>query len=536
MLRLLAIALLVATVAGKRRKSEWTPGDPLNDLVDAAVPGAAAGTKPTLRASAPLPSFRDEMAAEAAAAHVGGGNEAAAAPLAAAAPAPAASGAAAIRGQWGAPPAARTKPARRGEQHQKPHQQPAAPPPPEPRLPADYHARGRKCAAPGACTDGCVVTPGAFVWRDTAGRKIECHGGGFVMPGQAGAPTDRYLWYGETSKEEAILFPERAGVNLYSSFDLAHWHFEGTVLTQAHFNGTALPASQAMHKGNADEGADYVGPWKLERPKVVWCAKTKRFVLWVRCFVVRGRRRPRRPPLPPLSQVHVDHPANNVKQWPKYAIRHVGVATARAPAGPWTLKSVFKPDGHHSLDLTLHQDPVSGDAYLARVIREGHSDYIAVSRLDPTSMTDTVGGVVSTVPTEEREAPAMFVLNGKLRMLASEQSGWLPNSMDARMGPEHLNDTKAEWPSLGNPTVHPDYSNGAYSRDSLNTQPTAVISHCDAAGKPYLVYVGDRWNFKLDETLKLATYVFLPVEVEDSTGRFAVRWRASWNSAYPWGL
>jgi beta-galactosidase len=103
------------------------------------------------------------------------------------------------------------------------------------------------------------------VWKDTEGRPVNAHGGGLLHH------EGTYFWYGEI-KEGKTYLPEVnaswggtrvdvVGVSCYSSKDLLNWKFEGNVLP-------------------AKPGTDLDPKVVLERPKVVYNAKTKKFVMW----------------------------------------------------------------------------------------------------------------------------------------------------------------------------------------------------------------------------------------------------------------
>ena len=141
-------------------------------------------------------------------------------------------------------------------------------------------------------------------WNDTDGNRIEAHAAGMLQ-----APNSRWYWYGESKKVPQL---DQHGVNLYSAPDIAGpWAYEGCVLNQS----TILVPGQS-------------GPFIIERPKVLYNAKTSTYVMWF----------------------HLDTP--------DYKFAHVGVATASRPQGPFKFVNAFLPDGMKSLDMSLFRDPL----------------------------------------------------------------------------------------------------------------------------------------------------------------------------------
>ena len=134
-----------------------------------------------------------------------------------------------------------------------------------------------------------------------------------------------YYWYGEYKKGETIL-PEWAtwecyrtdvtGVSCYSSKDLLNWKFEGIV----------LPAVKD------DEKHDLHPSKVLERPKVIYNEKTKKFVMWA----------------------HVESA--------DYSKACAGVAVSDSPTGTFTYVGSFRPNGAMSRDKTVFVDD-NGKAY-----------------------------------------------------------------------------------------------------------------------------------------------------------------------------
>jgi hypothetical protein len=105
------------------------------------------------------------------------------------------------------------------------------------------------CAAAVLAADA-IFRPGQL-WPDNNGVHINAHGGGVLY--HEGV----YYWFGE-SRDRGT-----RGVSCYSSKDLYNWKDEGLALDVAQ----ADPASVAA-RGNA-----------IERPKAIYNAKTRKFVM-----------------------------------------------------------------------------------------------------------------------------------------------------------------------------------------------------------------------------------------------------------------
>ena len=214
-------------------------------------------------------------------------------------------------------------------------------------------------------------------WNDTKGERIESHAAGMLQ-----SPTDkRWYWYGE-SKKTADLSDH--GVNCYSALDIAGpWTNEGSVLGQ----------SQVKIPGKT-------GPFVIERPKVIYNAATKTFVMWFHLddtgYQVTIEAESREAAVGgrvgwrsmgsleggaagvgvlccgwcPLSHTHTrpSSPAPPIflSLLPPFQFRHAGVAVSSSPSGPFTFTHALQPDGIPSLDMSLFLDPVDGTAYFIR--------------------------------------------------------------------------------------------------------------------------------------------------------------------------
>ena len=91
-------------------------------------------------------------------------------------------------------------------------------------------------------------------WPDADGQHINAHGGCILKHG------DTYYWYGEQRPDRGSTMD--VGISVYSSKDLAHWHREGVALS-----------------ASSEAGSDIERGCIMERPKVLFCPKTQRFVI-----------------------------------------------------------------------------------------------------------------------------------------------------------------------------------------------------------------------------------------------------------------
>ncbi len=300
-------------------------------------------------------------------------------------------------------------------------------------------------------------------WNDTDGNRIEAHSAGFLRAG-SGADA-RWYWYGESKKTGNL---SEHGVTCYSSASLAGpWKFEGQVVSQ---NDIEVPGRS--------------GPWVVERPKVLYNEKTKKYVMWF----------------------HLDESG--------YKFRHTGVATADSPEGPFTFLYGFQPDGIPALDMNLYQD-TDGQAYF---VRSCDNQYLGISRLSSDYLNST--GVINKC--DRREGMALFRLpNGTLYMITSHLTGWNPNPLALyRAAGATLDDP--QWVDMGNPTG---------SATSFNSQPTFVVQVTDDQGKSYPIYMADNWVHGGPEGLIDAAYIWLPIEFDGN--QVKIEERAQWDLAKP---
>ncbi|MBQ9232102.1 MAG: family 43 glycosylhydrolase [Prevotella sp.] len=302
------------------------------------------------------------------------------------------------------------------------------------------------------------------VWLDDEGNIINAHGGGLLYH------DGTYYWYGEYKQGETVL-PEWAtwecyrtdvtGVSCYSSKDMYNWHFEGIVL-----GAEKVDSLHDLHTSKV-----------VERPKVIYNAKTRKFVMWM----------------------HIDSA--------DYTKACAGVAVSDSPTGPYTYLGSFRPNGEMSRDQTLFVDD-DGKAYHICSSEDNATMYIhllAEDYLKPTS-THTRNFVQ-----KYREAPAVFKYKGKYYLLTSGCSGWDPNVADMAVADSML----GEWTSLGNPCVGKNADKTFYGQ-STYVQP--IVGHPDL-----WIAMFDKWR-KTD--LPDSRYIWLPLRFEGDTPKIV--WHEAW--------
>ena len=143
------------------------------------------------------------------------------------------------------------------------------------------------------------------IWNDTNGKPVHAHGAGLWV--DASQTPSMYYMVGASIKNSPGNTALSQFITLYNGTDLQHWDFVGNILANT---SMSVPGAK--------------GPWRIERPKIVQCSGTKKFVMYW----------------------HLDTAS--------FSIGHVGVAVADTIEGPWTFSHSFQPDGQRSLDMGLY--------------------------------------------------------------------------------------------------------------------------------------------------------------------------------------
>eukprot|EP01088_Endostelium_zonatum_P016282 TRINITY_DN4337_c0_g1_i1.p1 TRINITY_DN4337_c0_g1~~TRINITY_DN4337_c0_g1_i1.p1 ORF type:complete len:343 (-),score=67.15 TRINITY_DN4337_c0_g1_i1:16-1044(-) len=301
------------------------------------------------------------------------------------------------------------------------------------------------CANP----EDTVIYP-RTVWRDENRQVIHAHGGGMYLDKKSHPNQTKYYWVGTSIKIPGAFLSE--GINLYSSFDLQNWKYEGMIFKNISIHGMSQP-----------------GPYRIERPKILFNERTNKFVLWF----------------------HLDTAS--------FSLTSVGVATSSVITGPYQFHAGFKPDGQASYDMTVYQDP--HDPHSAFLVRSVNNAYAGISKLSPDYLNTT--GIISAGPRIEGQSLWYNPHLAKTFLLGSHLTGWSPNPASLNVGSTQYIENHTAWKFIGNPTNNPT---------SFNTQSAFVFEYVHPNGKRLFILMADDWMYP---NVQNADYVWLPILQRD---------------------
>ncbi|MGV2884980.1 AbfB domain-containing protein [Paenibacillus taichungensis] len=288
-------------------------------------------------------------------------------------------------------------------------------------------------------------------WLDTAGNPIQANSGNILKVGST------YYWYGEHAVGGKF-----DSVNVYTSTDLKNWTFSNAILTKD--SATELASS------------------KIERPKVIYNAATKQYVLWA-------------------------HYENGTD----YNLGRVAVATSSTPNGKFTYEGSFRPLDYESRDMTVFVD-TDGTGYLITASRKngGANDTMAIFKMN-TSYTGVESFVGWQFENAYREAPAVVKKGNRYYLFTSQAAGWYPNQ-GAYATASSMTGTWSALTPYGNPSAF-----GSQIHD---------IATITGSNSTSYIYMGDRWNpLNLGEH----KHIWLPLTLNDSNGTASLEWYKEWN-------
>lgn len=345
------------------------------------------------------------------------------------------------------------------------------------------------------------------LWPDDNGVHINAHGGGVLYHDGA------YYWFGEHKVAGRRGNSAQVGVHVYSSTDLYNWKDEGI----------ALPVVD-------EQGHDIERGSVIERPKVIYNEKTKKFVMWFHLELkgqgyaaARTALAVADKPTGPYTYIRSLRPHAGV--WPSNVGKAKQGPTSDEGMERWSneweqtaargriLRRDFE-GGQMSRDMTLFVDD-DGRAYHITASEENRTLHISLLTDDYLDFTDQY---VRVFPGGANEAPAICKHEGKYYMITSGLTGWAPNPArsavaDSIMGP---------WKSLGNPAEGVNPTNNLGPEKTFGAQSTFILPVQGKDGA--FIAMFDEWRPRnpID-----GRYVWLPVEFVD--GRIVVRYRERWD-------
>ena len=331
-------------------------------------------------------------------------------------------------------------------------------------------------------------------WPDSNGVHINAHGGGFLFHDGV------YYWFGEHKIAGEAGNAAMVGIHCYSSKDLYNWRDEGI----------AMPVSE-------DPSSEIAKSCVIERPKVIYNAKTGKFVMWFHLERTGSDYKDGLTGLAVADKVagpytYVKSLRPNAGIWP---MNVADVEKLNDPGAIW-LKRGFK-GGQMSRDMNLFLDD-DGKAYHIDASEANHTLHIRELSDDFLSFT---GRYTRVFPGKFNEAPAICKRDGRYWMLSSGCSGWNPNPARSAVADSML----GEWSELGNPCEEVNPKNHLGPEKTFGGQSTYILP---VNGKPgAFIAIFDVWTPKnpID-----GGYIWLPMEFD--VGRFKVAWRDEWDLSF----
>lgn len=298
-----------------------------------------------------------------------------------------------------------------------------------------------------------VIQPG-IQWNDITGKQINAHGGCVVFDNGI------YYWFGE---DRTGLVSN--GVSCYRSKDLYNWERVGIALKT---------------EGEKRDDEQDVAPGRLmERPKVFFNAKTKKWVLWAHWENGDG-----------------------------YGAAKVIVAQSDKVDGPYKFYKTFRPNSHDSRDQTVFVDD-DGKAYHLCSTDMNSNINVALLRddyLEPSQKETKI------LVGKQYEAASVLRKGDMYFGLFSGCTGWDPNPGKSA----YTYDLLGQWTESGNFAVD-------RKKELTYQSQSAHVFKVDGKEDAF-VYFGDRWN---SGNVGASNYVWLPISLR--SGYPTVRWYDKWD-------
>jgi len=339
------------------------------------------------------------------------------------------------------------------------------------------------------------------LWLDNRDVHINAHGGGLLFY------KGNYYWFGEHKGERSN--NALVGFTCYSSSDLYNWKYEGVVLPVA-----------------TDSTSDIAAGSIMERPKVIYNQKTRKFVMYFHLELKDKGYSAARVGIAVSDRVtgpyrYLKSCRPNAGKFPENMTEEQRKDTAKpadfkewwtpewrkaAEDGMYTRRDLES--GQMARDMTLYVDD-DGKAYHIYASEENLTLQLAELAGDYLGYT---GRYVRIAPCGHNEAPAIFKKDGKYFMITSGCTGWAPNA--ARLfSADHI---------FGPWTEHPNPCTGDDADLTFHSQATFILPV--QGRKDTFIFMADRWmpRHPID-----GRYIWLPIQFEN--GLPVLKWMDQWD-------
>lgn len=349
------------------------------------------------------------------------------------------------------------------------------------------------------------------LWFDDNGVHINAHGGGILFY------EGRYFWYGEHKIAGEAGNRAMVGIRVYSSENLYDWTDEGIAL-----------------EVSGDPGSEIARGCVLERPKVIRCRQTNKFVMWFHLEYIgtdyqtaKSAVAVANSPIGKFQFVESVRPnagfyPENVHEKLKKPLtdeesaRLESLKLGGGSVSYYPKNLIFRRDsanGQMARDMTLFVDE-DESAYHIYSSEENGTLHIAELSEDYSSHT---GRYTRIFAGRFNEAPAIFKRDERYFIFASDCTGWTPNTMRLLISDSIF----GEWEELGNPCL----GTGAQVANSFESQPTFILPV--QGKKDAFIFMADRWRPKnaID-----GRYVWLPIQFRH--GFPIIEWFDEWDLSF----
>jgi hypothetical protein len=349
------------------------------------------------------------------------------------------------------------------------------------------------------------------LWPDDNGVHINAHGGGVLF--HEGV----FYWFGEHKIVGEAGNVAHVGVHVYSSRDLYNWRDEGIALAVS--DDPQSPITRGCI---------------LERPKVIYSAGTKKFVMWFHLepkdvgyagalsgVAVADR------VAGPYQFLRAFRP--NAGVWPKNVPREErrpltaeelarleGLELSGGAVPYYPKQLLFRRDfegGQMARDLTLFVDD-DGRAY--HFYASEANGTLHISRLTENYL-QPAGEYVRVFPGRFHEAPAVLKWCGRYFLFTSDCTGWASNPARVAVAENIF----GPWEELGNPC----FGTNEQTATTFQSQCTFILPV--PGQRDAFIFMADRWNPA--EAID-GRYVWLPIEFQHEVPTLS--WQDEWDLSF----